>query len=144
MESASSPISELVSFDGTGAPPGLKPNTVHNLSVRPGAGGTFEIGFDYDPRGHEAPPALFAIFADGGDGVVDYGSAIGSVEYKPRAGRFRFTTDAFAHGTAQTFSVRAVAADGTDDGSTAAVSAIANAEPPPIQSDVFVELVDAD
>lgn len=144
VESESGPVADLVSFDGAGAPAGLRPNSVDDLAVRPIADGKFEIGFDYDPREQEAPPVSFAIFTDLGDGVLDYGSAIGTVAYIPHGGRVRFKTTSFTHGAVRTFSVRALAADGTDDGSVNTVSAIADAEPPPVHPSIFVEFIDAD
>lgn len=144
VESQPCPIGDPVSFNGAGSPAGLRPNAVGNLSVRTVAGGAFEIGFDYDSRGQESPPVSFAVFADDGDGVVNYGSAIGLAPYKPRGGRIRFVTEAFAHGAARTFSVRALAADGTDDGATSVASAVADAASPPVHSSLFVELIDAD
>lgn len=144
VESASSPIGDSVPFDGTGTPVSLRPNSVVDLTARPVGAGAFEIAFDYDPRGQEVSPASFAVFADDGDGVVDYGSPIGSVIYKPRGGTHRFVTGAFPHGAVRTFSVRAVAADGTDDGAILVATSIADSIPPPDHPNIFVEFIDAD
>jgi len=144
VESDPGPQGAVVSFDGTGVAEALRPNGVTNPSVHPVSGGAFALSWDYDPRGQEAVPVEFRVFDDGGTGVIDFMSVIGSVAYAAGVGRFGFTTGSFASGAVRLFAVRAVAADGTTDGSTAAMEGVADGLPPVVHPEVFVSLVDGD
>lgn len=143
VESAASVAVGPVPFDVAGEPIGLIPNSVVNLATRSVSGGALEISFDYDPRGQEIAPIEFRIFGDDGSGSVDFGSPVGLVTYRARGRRYRFVTAPIAHGAVRSFAVRAVAADGTDDGSTETVAGVGDAVSPPVHPGIFTETVEA-
>jgi len=144
MESAFGPEAVTVSFDANGEPEGLKPNAPTCLAVRQQARGRFEVSWRYVARGEEAPPVEFRVCGDGGSGAVDWENPLGTVGYLRRGGRFSFTTAEHAHGAVRCLGVRAVSEDGTTDGNTKTISAWADAEAPPANLSVLMELVDTE
>ena len=141
-EAPSRPQVVSVPFDEAGLPEGLKPNPPTALCVARAADGRFAVSWDYVPRDEETPPAQFKVFTDNGTGVMDYDTPIGTVPYRPRAGRFEFVTETHAHGAVRTFGVRSVSTDGSTDGNTATVTSWADAEGPPVHTAVQVEVID--
>ncbi|MFQ6048590.1 MAG: hypothetical protein ACE5K7_04430, partial [Phycisphaerae bacterium] len=75
-------------FDDSGELVGAQPNRPQDLSVRPLAGGSFELRWTYSEEGQEVAPAVFEVFTDGGTGQLDYETPVGSVSY--RAGRVHY------------------------------------------------------
>jgi hypothetical protein len=127
-----------VSFGPEGAWVGARPNPVRNLRVRPRAGGRMELRWAYAEAGQDAPPAWFAVFTDDGSGVIDYGAPVATVPYQFGAREYRFVTDGYAHGTRLEWAVRAVTAEGVDDGGTETVTGWADSGGPAGPADVAI------
>lgn len=144
VESAPSALSKTVPFDDAGDPAALQPNSVTNLAVRAIAAGRFEVSWGYLIEEEDAPPAHFEVYSDHGAGTIDFETPIGAVVYVPRRSRFSFVTGSHEHGAVLTFAVRAVSADGGVAESPLAVAAIADADAPSIQPQVFVQIMEAD
>lgn len=130
----------VVEFDGDGLWTGARPNRPTGLWVRPIAGGRFELRWGYAPRGEQAEPSEFRVFTDGGGGAVEYAAAVGQAAYRAGRRAYRFVTPAFAHGARVRWAVRAVTADGVDDGNTATVVGVADAIGPLPVYDLAVEV----
>lgn len=144
VESAPSVRSRVVSFDGSGDPTGLQPNSVTALAVRVLAAGSFEVSWGYIPLGEEAPPVGFEVYSDGGSGIINFDTPIGTVSYVPRRSQYRFITGPHMHGAVRRCAVRTVSTEGGFADSPMAVVAIADAEAPLSQPQVFVQTVEAD
>jgi hypothetical protein len=134
----------VVDFDSNGDWVGLRPRSPEELRVAPAAGGRFTISWSYFERGQQVAPVLFRVFADDGDGVVDYDVPIGEVAYRFRQTHFSFLSSAHAHGARRTFAVRAVSSDGIDDGNTMTAFAFADVEGPALPEGVVLHIVAAD
>jgi len=114
-----------LSLDESGQQRSARPNQVSGLEALAEAGGKIRLRWWYMPAGQEAGPDLFAVYGDGGTGEVDYGVAVGTVAYCG-AGSYEYVSEAHAGGQARRFSVRSIAADGTDDGNTTCAGAVAD------------------
>ncbi|UCG15489.1 MAG: hypothetical protein JSV19_09345 [Phycisphaerales bacterium] len=132
VESDSSAPPVSVEIDALGTVIGPRPNAPSQLSVRPAADGAFDLRWTYSTAGEAAPPMMFRIFSDQGTGAIDFDTVVGSVAYRAGQVHYAFTTPTHAHGTRRLWAVRAVSVDDVDDGNSVAVSAWADAEPPPV------------
>ena len=96
------------------------PNEVFGLTARVIDSDKVELSWFYCPLEQKAEPACFDVYGDSGDGVIDYENELASIEYKGRL-FYSYTSPSLEAGR-YVFAVRAVAADGTDDGSHRSVA----------------------
>jgi hypothetical protein len=131
VESEATHPARVAEFDASGELPGPRPNGPSELTVRSGAGGRFELLWVYPARHQEAAPATFRVYHDSGSGVVDYGTVVGTVPYRRGRIHYGYRSAPFAHGTRRVWGVRAVTAEGVDDGNVLTARGVADAEAPP-------------
>ena len=143
VESESSDPPVTVETDAQGRPMGPRPNAPSQLSVRPVAGGAFVLRWTYSPFGEATAPAAFRVFTDGGTGTVNYVAVVGTVSYRRGQPHYAFQTGGHAHGVRRLWAVRAVSAEGRDDGNTGTVVGLADAEPPEAHPNPIVRVVEA-
>ncbi len=127
----------VVAFDASGAMIGPRPNRPSGLCVDALAGGRFRLHWWYEPIGQEAAPARFEIYNDASSpGVVDFSSSVAEIVPVGSAGLLTWTSPAFDDHVRVCWAVRAVAANGADDGNEIGIAAIADASGPPVLGDV--------
>jgi len=108
-----------VAFDDQGnlVEPGC--NDVLSLAAKQIAGPRVRLMWYYFPIGQGAEPVSFNIYSDGGTGEIDYGSALGSVDYiGPRY--YSFETGVLSEDSYK-FCVRGLMRDGEENGDLATV-----------------------
>jgi len=97
-----------------------RPQGVREVRAQLTGAGRIHLGWWYVPLGQQAEPANFAVYGDNGTGTIDYESVLAEVPY---TGRYYYSYEGDAGDSKEyRFSVRAVAADGCDDGNTAFVT----------------------
>jgi len=117
-----------VAFDDEGnlIEPGC--NDVFTLTARQVAGPKVRLVWYYFAIGQKAGPVSFNIYWDEGTGVVDYETALGSVDYFG-PGYYSFETDVLTEDSYE-FCVRAITKDGRENGDLGTVrTQLRNAEP---------------
>lgn len=114
-----------LSLDATGQHRPARPNPVSRLQAAAEANGRIRLCWWYMPLGQEAVPDVFAVYSDAGTDEVDYNAAVGTVAYWG-AGFYEYISETQEGGQAYRFSVRSVAADGTDDDSKAWAKVVAD------------------
>lgn len=135
------PVSVLL--DAVGNSLGGRPNAPADLAVAPTAEGRFTLRWTYTAAGQEAAPIEFRVHGDNGSGVVDFAEPIAVVPYHLRRLHFVYTTEPHEHGAVRRWAVRAVSAEGRDDGQVNVVEAVADAQGPPPHPHLIVECVEA-
>jgi len=84
-----------------------------DLDVTPIAAGEFRITWLFDKYGGSAP-ADFAVYAGADGDNINYGAALGTVNYSARGRQYEYeTSESYADGTARAFAVRARKTGGT-------------------------------
>lgn len=119
-----------VEFDGSGLVVPGRPNHPAGLSAAAASGGRFVLTWRYDAAEQAAEPVRFEVFHDNGTGTINYGSPAAQIAYVRRQYLYSWVSDAFGDGLVIRWAVRAVAADGTDDGNVEVVAARADAAGP--------------
>ena len=136
VESEASRPARVAEFDVESALLGPRPNGPSELTARAAAGGRFELRWVYPSRRQEAAPSGFHIYHDGGTGLIDYGTVVASVPYRRGRVHYHWLSGPFGHGARRIWSVRAVSAEGVDDGNILTAAGGADAEAPPAHPEV--------
>ncbi len=123
-------VAEDVGFDGAGEWTGGKPVAPKDVRVAALSGGRYRIAWTYDLAESDEVPVSFRIYGDGGSGTMDYGAAAGEVEGGVGRLHYAFETPGFADGVRVRWAVRAVNANGLEDGNVVTVVAEARASGP--------------
>jgi hypothetical protein len=97
-----------LSLDDQGDRCPKRPNCVRDLTAGPAAGGKIRVCWWYWPLGQEARPSHFAVFGDGGTGVIDYESSLAEIDYRG-AGFYSYLSSPGDDRQQYRFGVRAVA-----------------------------------
>lgn len=124
-----------VALDDAGDLIGPQPNEPESVAARPLSGGRVGLGWRYNALGQEVAPAVFEIFGDGGTGVMDWDSPIGSVGYRRGKVDYEWTSEPFADGSRWQMAVRGKSEAGTSERNERTVvvwAAAAGPEPVPI------------
>lgn len=118
-----------LSLDGDGRQRAPQPNQVCDLYAEAVNDGKIRIGWWYWPLGQRVQPDHFSVFGDGGSGSIDYETPLATFEYQG-AGFYSYLSEAGNDQQTYRFSVRAVAAGDSDDGSTAYVATVVDLSGP--------------
>lgn len=127
-----------VAFDGDGNLITPVPNAPVGRVLTLGPGGLITLTWSYNALAQEVAPATFRVYIDAGlgfdfdapDAIV---AATGGIGYSSQA--------TFAHGTATSWIVRSVSADGAEETNAIEVSATADAQAPNAPGSVLAEVV---
>lgn len=136
VESEATYPARVAEFDAEMALLGPRPNGPSELTARAAAGGRFELRWVYPLRHQEAAPSAFHVHHDGGTGLIDYGTVVASAPYRHGRIHYHWLSGPFGHGARRIWGVRAVTAEGVDDGNTLTAAGLADAEAPPAHPDV--------
>jgi len=115
-----------------------KPGRPTELICTPTVGGTFQLGFNYDPIPEEVAAVRFNAYEGPTVALIDYNTVIGYLEARRGQDWMTIATPAYAHGTTHWFVVRAVTAEGVEEKNVEAVSGVADAEAPDAIEDYAV------
>lgn len=126
------------SFDETGAWIGRRPNAPGELRASAGPDGVIYLSWTYNPEGEQVEPASFAVYDDGGTGILDFSSPSGSVACQRGRFHYGYESGPFPHDTPVRFAVRAVSAEGVDDGNVRSVEVRAQSAAPPAPEAVII------
>lgn len=130
VESPATAPAVSVARDEAGRCTGGRPNTPAALSVEPAAGGGLVLRWCYSPRGEETSPEQFHIYADMGDGALDYAHPVGNCVYRAGQVHYVYHSPPQVHGGLSRWAVRAVTDRGRNDGNLVTVCATADAAGP--------------
>lgn len=110
----------VVRLGDEGTPAAPAPNDVFALHGMQVAGGRVRLEWLYCPLDQETAPIRFNVYADNGDGSIDFDVPLATITYQGRR-FYRYVTDVLPDGTHR-FVVRAEGADGVESDPGPAVS----------------------
>jgi len=99
-----------------------RPNQVRGLRAEVAAGRRVRLRWWYWPLGQQAEPARFAVYGDAGTGEMNHRQSIGNVPYRG-AGAYESLGAPGEDNQTYHFCVRAVTAEGVEDGNLQIVAA---------------------
>jgi hypothetical protein len=124
-------------FDADGVLIGPHPNPPTHLTIDRLCGGRFCLRWGYDPTDQETSPAGFDIYNDAAaPGQNDYGSPVGSVDFKLGRAVYEWTSEPFADGMRVGWAVRARSAEGVVENNLVNLAGLADAAGPPVHPDI--------
>ncbi|MBN1765245.1 MAG: hypothetical protein JW860_08315 [Sedimentisphaerales bacterium] len=104
-----------LSLDAAGRRRAGRCNPVQFLTARVENGRHVRLYWWYSPPGQEVEPDRFGVFGDDGSGLIDYGQAPGTMDYKGQ-GWYSWVSEAQAEDGRYRYSVCTITAQGVNDG----------------------------
>ena len=115
------------------------PDPVINLRAGRTAWGTLKLQWEYQPRMGIVRPAAFEIYIGPGDGPIDYDHPLARAVYREGLRSYAWDSPDFLAAYPVRAVVRALTADGADDGSKLAVVTLTDLQYPGSAEDLAVE-----
>lgn len=108
------------------------PNPIRHLTAKPNSDGTFTLVWRYDPKRQGIAPEVFNVYANSGDGDVDFATPIDTVAYVDGQTVYTLTTEAVVGASRELwkFAVRGMGEDEEEEKNTFVVDAVGTPETP--------------